>query len=163
MLILGADLSLSSTGYALYDTEKKSIIKAFRVTTTPDMDIYARILDIIDQPDCYADAMVFEEGYIGASGKTSIQLAMLRGAFVYASDRQPCYGLQSKEIRRILTGSGSTNKEEMAGWIVKHYRSDIERLGIGAYSDKTGKHKTSDIYDAIAVALAYAKKMEGKE
>ena len=63
------------------------------------------------------------------------------------------YGLETRyitptSVKKLMTGNGKASKEEVAEHIRTNYRD------IGSYSDKAGKNKTSDIYDAIGIAVS---------
>ena len=63
------------------------------------------------------------------------------------------YGLEvmyiaPTSVKKFITGSGKAKKDDVAKVIRENY------IDIGEYSDSTGKKKTSDIYDAISVAIA---------
>lgn len=53
-------------------------------------------------------------------------------------------------IKKCITGKGNSKKDLVAETIKDNY------INIGNYSD-TGKNKTSDIYDAIGVAITHMK------
>ena len=56
-------------------------------------------------------------------------------------------------VKKLVTGNGRAIKEDVAKYIQENY------IDIGEYSDKQGKNKTSDICDAISIAIAHNNKM----
>ncbi|HBF6090135.1 TPA: crossover junction endodeoxyribonuclease RuvC, partial [Clostridioides difficile] len=56
-------------------------------------------------------------------------------------------------IRKYLMNNGKAKKEKVAAYI----RENI--IDIGEYINRTCKAKTSDIYDAIALGIAYLNKL----
>ena len=64
--------------------------------------------------------------------------------------------LAPTSVKKIVTGNGKATKEDVAKYVQDHY------INIGEYSDKSGKNKTSDIYDAISIAIAVRKEFGDK-
>lgn len=64
--------------------------------------------------------------------------------------------LTPTQARKILTGDGKLKKDGVAEYIRQNY------IDIGEYSDKEikskGITKTSDIYDSLAISLAWNKR-----
>ena len=61
------------------------------------------------------------------------------------------------EIRKTLGCGGNAKKEDVAQAIVNMYPDNKKLDIIGPYSDKQNKNKTSDIYDAISIGVAFVK------
>ena len=88
--ILALDPSLSSTGYALINSEDLSILTKGRIITKKDKvfdNTDDRIQDIVYFFNDYPifndlDAVILEDGFIGKNIKGSMNLAQLRGALI---------------------------------------------------------------------------------
>ena len=59
------------------------------------------------------------------------------------------------EIKKKITGKGNSTKLEVFQKLAILYANDEVFLEIGDFSDKSGKDKTSDIYDAISIFSLY--------
>lgn len=159
--ILAIDPSLSSTGIALFVNEDTNIPICKRIQTTQKMgDTDDRILVICNMLNEIAliyeiSDVIFEDGYIGPSPKTGIQLAMLRGAlcYMFKSSGISVVHMQPSEIRKVFGLKGNATKEEVALKVQGMY--PLLKSQIGEYSDKNNKKKTSDMYDAVSIGVAY--------
>lgn len=162
MKILGIDPSLSSTGYAIIDSDTKELIKKGRYCTFKTDSTDDRIQKIILHLKSFnpiIDKIALEDGYVGPSRQTSLALSELRGAII-AYYRYNCYEVDHqapKAIRKNFNLPGNAKKEDVAKEVLKYYPN--LKNEIGPYNDKTGKNKTSDIYDAIAIALSFASRI----
>lgn len=160
-MLLALDPSLSSTGYAVFDNDK--IFNKGRYQTTADQDTDTRILNItsfVKELLYNVDVAILEDGFVGFSRKTSLQLAQLRGALINTllSNSIKVIHQQPKLIRKNFGLSGNAKKEEVANRVLLLYPNLLNE--IGSYSDKAGKNKTSDIYDAISIGLSYINKRD---
>lgn len=160
-MLLALDPSLSSTGYAVFDNDK--IFNKGRYQTTADQDTDTRILNItsfVKELLYNVDVAILEDGFVGFSRKTSLQLAQLRGALINTllSNSIKVIHQQPKLIRKNFGLSGNAKKEEVANRVLLLYPNLLNE--IGPYSDKAGKNKTSDIYDAISIGLSYINKRD---
>ena len=157
MFVLGLDPSLSSTGYAIIDTDTKQLIYKGKINTTNKLSTDDRILTIIYELEKLPVVfnIILEDGFIGVNKDTGIQLAQLRGALIayYKYKGYNVIHQQPSEIRKNFGLKGNTKKEEVAEEVLKYY-PNLENE-IGPYSDKQNKNKTSDIYDAISICLSY--------
>lgn len=159
-IILGVDPSLSSTGYAILSKDK--IYGCNKINTPSSYDTDTRIQNIlhtldtiIKSMDINIDCVIMEDGFIGFSGKTSLQLAQLRGAIIafFKWHNIPVIHQQPASIRKHFGLQGNASKEEVADEVLRRF-PEI-KMQIGPYSDKSNKKKTSDIYDAISIGLSY--------
>ena len=167
--ILALDPSLSSTGYALINSEDLSILTKGRIITKKDKvfdNTDDRIQDIVYFFNDYPifndlDAVILEDGFIGKNIKGSMNLAQLRGALIsfFKYRKYNVLHMQPKEIRKNFRLPGNATKEQVATEVLKYYPDLIS--DIGPYSDKSNKNKTSDIYDAIATGLSYIINLKG--
>lgn len=162
MNILSLDPSLSSTGYAVLNCQKELLLKGRYQTTnkyTTDERIQM-IIHFLENLNIDIDVVILEDGFVGFSKQTSLQLAELRGALIafYKYRKYPVEHEQPKKIRMNFGLPGNAKKEEVAQAVLKVYPNLLQE--IGPYSDKSNKNKTSDIYDAIATGLSYINSRE---
>lgn len=163
--ILALDPSLSCTGWAVFSADENVFPVCNKYSpkkkiTKNDSDTDDRILDIVTYILSLARTysikeVILEDGFIGASKKTGLQLAQLRGAIIYGlmtEGYKVCH-MYPSEIRKAFGLSGNAKKDEVAKAVCKMYNG-IENI-IGPYSDQNNKKKTSDIYDAISIGVAY--------
>ena len=61
------------------------------------------------------------------------------------------------EIRKAFGCGGRAKKDEVAQAVINMYPNNDKLNNIGPYSDKQNKNKTSDIYDAISIGIAFIK------
>lgn len=163
--IIGIDPALSTSGIAVIDLISEEIIYAGKFKTNPKDDEDERINSL----NCHIlkiaseykiSEAVIEDGFIGNNMSTGIKLAMVRGGIisVLKYNGYIIRHMLPSEIRKNLGAGGNAKKEDVAERITKLYNDSEKLKEIGPYSDKQNKNKTSDIYDAIAAAVAYAKK-----
>lgn len=167
MRVLGIDPALSTTGYAVIESDNYKLITADKIVTPKHMKsdddrielITEALMDVFRRNNC--DCVMLEDGFLGANAKTGIQLAMLRGAIIgiFRFNRVPVKHMLPSEIRKLFGLSGSAKKIDVALHVLELYRESPLILNIGPYSDKQNKDKTSDIYDAISIARAYCIKI----
>ena len=158
--ILALDPSLSSTGWAVFD-DKNTCPEVNKIQTdTNDGNTDERITIIVDKIQTLAFSynirhVIFEDGYIGKSAKTGLQLAELRGAIIYILRAQgyDVYHMMPSQIRKTFGLKGNAKKEEVANAVLEKY-PELENK-IGPYSDKQNKKKTSDMYDAVSIGEAF--------
>lgn len=167
MNLLSIDPSLSSTGYAIIDNETYEILEKGRITTNNKLHTDDRVISIISslikvQQKYNVDTIILEDGYVGFSAKTSLQLSELRGAIIaiFKYKNMNVAHRMPSEIRKNFGLQGNAKKEEVADAVLKIYPQLLEE--IGPYSDKANKKKTSDIYDAISIGLSYIKESDIK-
>ena len=166
--VLAIDPALSTTGYAVIDLNTLELAYINKIVTSPKKTEDERINEIImklfyiacQYPIKY---IVLEDGFLGVNAKTSIQLATLRGAIigVFSFNKYIVYHMLPSQIRKALGCGGNAKKEQVAEEIVKMYPNNKKLNIIGPYSDKQNKSKTSDIYDAISIGVAFGKSLKG--
>lgn len=174
MNVLSLDLSLSSTGFAIFKDDK--IIRVSRICTEgkeltlrskkhlsyeyfygspkEDLRMYYIATIINDLIDEYKITdVVIESTYIGKNAQTGMTLSKLKGFTVCKCMYKDCniHYLLPTEIRKALFSRGSSDKEMVHRYICRNY------VDLGEYSDKTGKNKTSDLSDATATGIAFLK------
>ena len=162
MVILALDPSLSSTGYAVIESDTRRLVCKGKINTSTKDSTDDRIQEIIYRLSFLPEAshIVLEDGFIGANIQSGLKLAELRGALIfhYKYIKKEVVHRQPKEIRKNFGLSGAAKKEEVAQEVLKYY--PFLEQQIGPYSDKNNKQKTSDIYDAISIGLSYILNLE---
>lgn len=168
--ILAIDPALSTTGYAVINRHTLELLCVGKITTLPKTPDDYRINEIVTKLFSIATNhsvthVILEDGYIGANAKTAIQLATLRGAIigVFSFNKYSVHHMLPSEIRKAVGVGGNAKKEEVAKAITSMYQNDEKLISVGSYSDKYNKNKTSDIYDAISIGVAFCKKVTAHE
>lgn len=168
--ILAIDPALSTTGYAVIDRNTLELVYINKFTTSPKNSDDCRINEIVAKLFCIVAQypithIVLEDGYLGANARTAMQLATLRGAIigVFSFNKYIVHHMLPSEIRKALGVGGSAKKEEVAQAITEMYPGNKKLEIIGPYSDKQNRNKTSDIYDAISIGIAFCKKGRAHE
>lgn len=165
--VLAIDPALSTTGYAVINIKTLELAYINKFTTSPKNPMDSRINEIVAKLFFIASQypikyIVLEDGYLGVNAKTCIQLATLRGAIIgiFNFHKYTVHHILPTQIRKHLSCGGKASKEEVANEIVKMYPNNKKLNIIGPYSDKQNKNKTSDIYDAIAIGVAFIKSLK---
>ena len=158
MIILGLDLSLSSTGWNLITHENtvlgydKICTKSSKHTEFERIQIIANeVKEIIEINS--VDVVVIEDQYFSKNPKTGLTLSKLMGAIIYIcmESEVKIELLTPTQARKLLSGDGKLKKEQIANFIRENY------IDLGEFSDKAGKGKNSDLYDSLVVSLAWNK------
>lgn len=164
--IFSIDASLRSTGWAVVD--ETGIIATGKVTTTKteqenvDETIVKITRDLIAiANDYHADYIGLEDGFVGKSGKTSLQLAGLRQSIItgFYFSNHPVISLHPSRVRSLVMKKGNAGKEQVAEFIMNRYGHQPSVAALGAFNDRPCKAKNSDMYDAIAIGLAVVEMM----
>lgn len=169
------DLSISSTGFCIIQNDK--IVRFGRIVTegkpvstkskkpleyeyfyaseSEDNRMYymTTILEeLIEQYDI--TDICIENCFFGKNPKTGISLSKLKGFTSHLGMTKICkiHYLLPTQVRKLLNQKGSSDKELVSLYIKRNYKIDL-----GIFSDKQGKFKNSDIYDAIAIGIAFAR------
>lgn len=159
MTILGLDLSLSSSGRCIFSNNK--VIAYGKITTKKqdfenDLDRFKYIADevqeIINKHEI--DFAVIEDSVPAKKSRSVMQLNIIKGEVIRTLTLNliPVGLLYPSTVKKLVTGNGKSSKEEVAQYIRENY------IDCGEYNDKPSKSKTSDIYDAIAIAIAWNNK-----
>lgn len=177
MRLLSLDMSISSTGYAVIIdgdivevdrivTEGKELSEKskkhldytyFFAKDCEDARLYyitKTLHDLIKKYDI--TDVVLENVFLGKSPKVGLLLSKLKGFVVHMSMHNKCnvHYLLPTEVRKFLFGKGKADKELVALHIRRSY------IDVGDFSDKAGKNKTSDKYDALGCGIALYKKFD---
>ena len=166
--ILSIDPALSTTGYAVIDIDTLELVHADKFITSPkesdDVRINSIVAKLFSITEIYdIKHIILEDGFLGCNPKTCIQLATLRGAIigVFNHCNYDVKHMLPTEIRKHLECGGNAKKNEVAQVVNNIYHNNNIIQRIGPYSDKQNKNKTSDIYDAISIGIAFVKKIRG--
>lgn len=161
-MILGLDASLTSTGYCVMEEDMENLLDIGKITPHPKkLTEEQRIFEIANTIDMLIkkyniDKVAIESQYLHKSPKTAMQLSRLRGALGYVIIANNCSieNLPPSTVRKLIMSNGSAAKEEVADFIKDKYQNDDKVIDLGEFCDRNCKAKNSDIYDAIAIALA---------
>lgn len=165
MRIMGIDASISSTGYAIYDTSINDFIEASKIRTsikkaTPtqqgrinQITMELSLLLLIKE----VDVVLIEDIYVGMGQISSIiPLAILRGSIanmVEGLGYDALYVAESKKIKKEVVGSGNASKEDTYNVIKEKYKHSpvVKEVAGEELVSKNNKDKNEDIIDAIAL------------
>lgn len=166
--VLAIDPALSTTGYAVINMNTLELAYINKITTSSKHSDDFRINEIVTKLFCIASQypikyIILEDGFLGKNPRTSLQLATLRGAIigVFSFNKYIVHHMLPSQIREMLGCGGNAKKEQVAEEIQKLYPNNKKLEIIGPYSDKQNKSKTSDIYDAISIGVAFIKWLKG--
>ena len=150
--IMGVDPGLSTTGYALIESDGRDCkwLAHGDITTSADDDMAARLSAIFGRVHSLLsqykpDVMVVEKVFVANNPDVAIKLGHARAAAICASFgyvMKVCE-YSSKEIKRAVVGRGGASKEQV-GYMVTRL---LNVVGCKASHDAT---------DAMAAALCYA-------
>ena len=170
MRLLSLDLSISSTGYSVYEVIEKNsfgILTYGRIPTNKIDFLFNgeycedkrtnHIGDVVNTiiQEYQIDKIVIENTFVGGNNSISMSLKKLVGVVsrvCYLHGIVPIYMLAS-QWRKILNIKGKKNEKKILTYeYVKENIIDIGEL------KSTGKDKNEDIYDSLAIGYAYLKK-----
>ena len=159
MNILGIDESLSPCGYSII-TDEGQILSYGRICTDAKKNTEFERMQIVANgikkliEDNSVGTVVVEGQFFSKNAKTGLTLARLMGCIIYVCMELgvKIESLTPTQARKILLGQGKSTKEDIAKFIRENY------IDLGEFSDKQGKEKTSDVYDSLAISLAWNKK-----
>lgn len=162
-MILSLDASLSSTGYCVMKNNNEDILTLGKIVTkkgkqTEEERVYTIVSTIEGIVKEYGVTKVaIENQFLHKNPKTTMQLSRLRGALVYMLMANNCIieHIQPSSVRKLMMDNGSASKEEVASFIQEKYKEENKVIELGEFCDRNCKAKNSDIYDAIAIALAF--------
>ena len=170
MRLLSLDLSISSTGYSVYEVVEKNSFEILTYGRIPTNKIdflfngeYCEdkrtnyIGDVVNTiiQDYQIDKIVIENTFVGGNNSISMSLKKLVGVVsrvCYLQGIVPVYMLAS-QWRKILGINGKKNEKKIATY--EFVRDNI--IDIGELKS-TGKYKNEDLYDSLAIGYAYLKK-----
>ena len=173
MIFCSIDLALSTTGLCIYDTDlvhkvvhyEKISTKYGTIKKQSETQRMVYVIDNIMQiiKRFNAKSIVVEDQFVGfkTSSKTTMTLSRIRGALEYASSKENILVTSinnasiKKNICEIAGIKSDSSKETVARAVQLIFKDNEYVKSIGAYSDSQSKAKTSDIYDAVALAVIY--------
>ena len=175
MIFCSIDLAISTTGICIYDTSKNIPLHCCKISTKygiiskeSEAQRIAYVLDEIFKIMAIykTKTIVVEDQFIGSitSKKTSMILSRVRGALEYGAIKNKMLVTSisnttiKKKICEIAGIKSDRSKETVAKAVLVIYPNNEIVNSIGPYSDNQSKKKTSDIYDALALAVVYASK-----
>lgn len=155
MRVIGFDPSLSSTGWVVLEDNKIldfGLIKTAKTDTKRYSKIFFYIMELLKKYE--PDEIHIETPFVGKNSRTAIELSRVQGGIFILSESMSInlVSFAPQEVKKQITGSGRGDKSEVAKKMIEILKDDIKIKEIGAFSDKSNKKKTSDIYDALAVA-----------
>lgn len=158
-MVLGIDASMSSSGYSIV-TQDKEVVKYGKIITKKEdfkddverLTYICNTLEDIIKP-YNIKLCILEDSIPVRNSKSVLQLNILKGMIIRTLQKN---GINTKliypsSVKKMVTGDGRATKGQIAKSI------QINLIDIGEYSDKQtkNKEKTSDIYDSLALVLAY--------
>lgn len=162
--VLAIDPALSTTGFAVINVNTLELEYINKITTSSKDNEDLRINEVVKRLFNIASQypiqhIILEDGYLGANVKTGMQLATLRGAIigVFNFNNYIVHHMLPTQIRKAFGCGGNAKKEQVAEAVTKMYLENAKLNAVGPYSDKQNKNKTSDIYDAISIGVAFCK------
>lgn len=162
--VLAIDPALSTTGYAVINMNTLEIAYINKFTTSPKNSDDFRINEIVTKLFHIASQypikdVILEDGYLGPNARTCMQLSTLRGAIIgtFSFCKYSVNHLLPSQIRKEFGVGGNASKEQVAAAVTAMYKGNKKLDIVGPYSDKQNKDKTSDIYDAISIGVAFCK------
>lgn len=164
MKVMGVDGALGSTGIAVMDNgmvTQITKIRTAKVKATPDES--ARLKQIADEFQTLLifhnpDVVIMENQHVNKlNPRTSLGLARVRGVIqlICALRNIPFYTLEPSEIKKKVTGKGNAKKELVQEKIVALYHNQSIVQSVLSEIILTGKNKTDDMADALAIAHTY--------
>lgn len=150
--ILGLDVALRSTGYAVLERTPGDIraVDCGLVRTPPKLPLsecLRRLLGgVQDIISSYSpDVAAIEAGFYSRNARTAMLLGMARGSVVAAlsAGEIPVYEYAPRRVKQAVCGYGNAGKEQVATLVCQLLSLDGENLA-------------DDTTDALAVALCHA-------
>jgi crossover junction endodeoxyribonuclease RuvC len=151
-ICFGIDPGLNRTGYAVLRREASGplLLEGGIIRSNGRLSLAERVCEIGDglrellaefQPDGIAIEQVFS---MARNPKTAVLMAHSRGAILYAcaAAKVPVVHYSPRQIKRLLTGSGTASKEQVQ-------RAVQHELGLD------NPLEPNDVADACAIALCH--------
>lgn len=166
MIIAGVDGALSSTGLAVLNAPQGKVQYLGKIITskckaTPDESsrlklIYNEFVQFLNYHR--PDVVVAEDQFVGRNMDTAKVLSRVRGVIqlTCALYSVPFRILQPNQIKLHTTGIGNASKDIVQQSIVELYKHDPLVQKTLSTIILTGKNKTDDIADALAIAHTYS-------
>lgn len=159
MLILGLDPGTATTGYGLLKINEDTDFEVYDfglIETHKDTAAAIRLVQIHDQI-CYLiekynpDIMVIEKVFFATNAKTAIRVGQAQGVMLYcaANHNLECMEYAPGTIKKLISGSGRSNKKEMQQALRKIFGPKVR-------SKPHKKTHFDNAADALAIALTHA-------
>lgn len=175
MIICGVDGAISTTGICIYDNDTNDLINVSKISTnygsikhdTDDNRIIYVVNEIISICKKFnVEMIILEDQFVGfkTSKKTAMQLSRLRGALMYSCN------INNISIKYMNTNSVAKIVKEISGLtftkeedkklcvynsIKEIFKGNSIVENLGEYNNKSNKNKNSDMFDALALIVAY--------
>jgi len=159
MRVLGVDPSLHITGYGVVERNGSGLRLIEGGIIAPRArdqlaqrlaELQRGILEVIEH--LHPDVMIVEEVFSrNAYPRTAILMAHARGALVCAAAVAgvPVYDYAATAVKRALVGRGAATKDQVAGMVVQALRL-------------RARPTPPDVTDALALAIAYLRRTDGR-
>lgn len=161
--ILGLDLSLRSSGYAIIDYLTGDVLKIGKILTDKSMTDEETIIyiaqQIIELSKNYNVEFIARETTFVKHKGTAVRLSLLGGSFITTSlliiKASRLEGYAPSQIKKNITGKGNCKKEDVAWQLQKTYPMLVEQYPFSTKQLKRQKiEKTDDLYDALGAAVS---------
>lgn len=167
MRIMGIDASPSTTGVAIYDTDKKDFVHVTKIRSsickkTPTASkrrdfICAELSQLFWTWN--VDEIVLENVHIQQLS-AALPLAILRGGIeqtVYSCGYSRIYTYSASQVKQLVTGKGNASKEDVYNFVKLLYHNStvvMEALGPALIS-KDNADKNEDMADACGIVHSF--------
>lgn len=161
--IIGLDLSLRSTGYAIIDFKTGMLLDIGRIPTDASMSDTETFMHIsgviIDMCEKHNVGFGSRELTFVRYKNTAIRLSELGGSVVTTLLRivnvHKYKGYPPGTIKKVITGKGNCLKEDVAWELQKTYPEMKEKYPFSTKElKKKNIDKTDDLYDALGCAVS---------
>lgn len=165
MLILGIDPGTATTGWGVIEKNGSGDFKVIDwglIETDKESEAHIRLLKIYsDMTDLLTnrvnpDVLVMEKIFFATNAKTVIRVGQAQGVILLsaANAKIPVFEYAPGTIKKVISGSGRSNKKEMQKAIRKILGSKV----------RSAKHKKThfdNAADALAIAVTHVYKVDG--
>lgn len=150
--VLGIDPSITNLGISIIDGDL-NILMASRISTSPKNKIEFRLKELVDGIKKIVDKfgvdyIAMESSFFNPkTARGCIPLFQLMGTLIYSmydSYSKPIELIAPKRMKKLITGSGNSNKEEVQESLFKYFGESL-RPFMGKF----------DITDSLGVSLAF--------
>jgi crossover junction endodeoxyribonuclease RuvC len=156
MVIMGIDPGSAATGYGFIKSDKdgwqlldQGCVRAKRSEQLAQKlgRIYTGLMEAVRRHR--PDQVVVERGFSGSNPRTAMVMGQVLGVslLVAANASLPVSEYSPREVKLAVTGFGAASKEQVQYMVRQLLGMDQEELA-------------QDVFDALAVALCHANKIE---
>lgn len=160
MVILSLDVSMSSTGYAVFKNEE--LIKYGKIQSKKNdfkdedsrLNYMCNIIENIIK-EYKVEKIICEDQFTSINSKTILSLRKLIGGVMRTADYNNIdvkyyYPSTWRKILNINKGKSNDKKLAAYNYLLSH------EINVGEFK-ATGVHKNDDIVDAICIGIAFSK------